>query len=68
MIFTCIALEIYDEKNFDLSHTFHRVKKMNMKDVHKLFVFFGGRFEIKSKVFIRKKLIQLFKSSCPYCM
>jgi hypothetical protein len=36
MIFTCIALEIYDEKNFDLSHTFHRVKKINMKDVHKL--------------------------------
>ena len=27
IIFTCIALEIDDEKNFDLSHTFHRVKK-----------------------------------------
>jgi hypothetical protein len=38
IIFTCIALEIDDEKNFDLSHTFHRVKKMYtcMKDVHKL--------------------------------
>ena len=36
MIFTCIDLEIDDEKNFDLSHSFHRVKKMNMKDVHKL--------------------------------
>ena len=33
IIFTCIALEIYDEKNFDPSHAFHRVKKMNMKDV-----------------------------------
>jgi hypothetical protein len=36
LIFTCNALEIYDEKNFDLSHTNHRVKKMNMKDVHQL--------------------------------
>ena len=38
MICACIALEIYDETNFDLSHTFHRVKKMNtcMKDVHNL--------------------------------
>jgi hypothetical protein len=36
MTFTCMALEIYDDKNFDLSHTFHRVKKINMKDVHRL--------------------------------
>ena len=36
MIFTIIALEIYDEKNFDLSHIFHMVKKMNMKNVNKL--------------------------------
>ena len=42
MIFTCIALEIYGEKNFDLSHTLHRVKKMNMKNVHKLrYLYFG---------------------------
>jgi hypothetical protein len=33
IIFTCIALDIYDENNFDPSHTFHRMKKMNMKDV-----------------------------------
>jgi hypothetical protein len=31
IIFTCIAPEIYDENNYDPSHTFHRVKKMNMK-------------------------------------
>jgi hypothetical protein len=36
IIFTCIAIYIYYEKNFDLSHTLHRVKKMNMKNVHKL--------------------------------
>ena len=37
IIFTCIALEIYGEKNFDPSHTLHRVKKINMKDVvHRL--------------------------------
>jgi hypothetical protein len=67
MIFTCIALEIYDEKNFDLSHTFHRVKKMNMKDVHKLFVL---EADLKSslKFLSEKKIIQLFKSSCPYCV
>jgi hypothetical protein len=33
IIFTRIALEIYDENNFDPSHNFHRVKKMTMKDV-----------------------------------
>ena len=36
MIFTINALEIYGEKNFDLSHIFHRVRKINMKIVHKL--------------------------------
>ena len=32
-ILEIIALDIYDENNFDPSHTFHRMKKMNMKDV-----------------------------------